>query len=323
MVWLTWRQWRNQALAALAAFVALACVLAYTGRHLVNLYHASGITACQKANGDCGPLIDAFTAHYPLLHSLGALIILIPAVLGAFWGAPLVARELEAHTSDVAWTQGVTRTRWLATKMIMIGLGAIATTAAFMLIVAAWSSPLDKVSGNRFSTGMFAQRGVAPLAYAAFAFALGVVIGAVARRVLPAMAATLLGFGGVRFAVQQWIRPHLAAPLHISAPIFGGGGPAPTISSSAWIVTARTVDAAGRTVEVRRGLLRNSCNLPEGEFSRSALRACAQRLGIHEVLTVQPAHRYWPFQLWEAGIFAVLAAALVTVAFLWVRRRIG
>jgi hypothetical protein len=322
MVWLTWRQWRAQALTALGAFIVLAAVLGYTGPHLVHLYQASGIAECQKAKGDCGPLIDAFTSHYPLAHALGSLLILLPAVLGVFWGAPLIARELEARTSDVAWTQAVSRTRWLTTKLVMVGVGAIATTAAFMLIVAAWSSPLDKVSANRFNPEVFAQRGVVPLAYSAFGFALGVLAGAVIRRVLPAMAATVVGIGAVRIAVQQWVRPHFATPLSISGPIIGRGA-GQTIASNAWVVTARVVDAAGRTIQVRKGLLRDTCHIPEGQFAGFSLRECAQRLGIHEVFTVQPANRYWSFQLWEAGLFVVLAVALLIASFVWVRRRIS
>jgi hypothetical protein len=319
MIWLTWRQFRIQAITAVAAFLALGAVLAYTGPHVVHLYHQSGIAACQASHGDCGPLIDDFTSHYRLLHSLGALIIIIPGLIGVFWGAPLLARELETSTHRVAWTQSVTRTRWLATKMILIGAVSIITAAAFTIMIAWWSGPWDKVSGNRFSTGMFGQRGVVPLAYAVFAFALGVAAGATIRRTLPAMAATLGGFAAGRFAIQQWVRPHLATPLHVNAPVFGGEA---SVSPGAWTVSARTVDAAGHSVAIHRDTIRGICHLPEGEFSRSALQSCAQRLGIHEVLTVQPAHRYWPFQAWEAAIFTALAIALTAISFWWTRRRI-
>ena len=47
----------------------------------------------------------------------------VPAVVGAFWGAPLVARELEAGTHRLAWNQAVTRTRWLTTKLAVTALG--------------------------------------------------------------------------------------------------------------------------------------------------------------------------------------------------------
>src|SRR5438309_2216071 len=37
-------------------------------------------------NGDCGRLIDDFTSHYRLLHGLSPLIVLIPGIVGVFWG---------------------------------------------------------------------------------------------------------------------------------------------------------------------------------------------------------------------------------------------
>jgi len=89
-----------------------------------------------------------------------------------------------------------------------------------------------------------------------------------------------------------------------------------------WVVSSREVNAAGKTVAIRHDTLRNLCHLPEGDFQRNAFAACGQRLGIHSILTVQPANRYWPFQAWETGTFAVLAAALIAFAFWWTLNRI-
>ena len=50
-----------------------------------------------------------------------------PALIGIFWGAPLVTRELEAGTFRLAWNQSVTRARWMAVKLGLIGLAAMAT----------------------------------------------------------------------------------------------------------------------------------------------------------------------------------------------------
>jgi hypothetical protein len=80
---------------------------------------------------------------------------------------------------------------------------------------------------------------------------------------------------------------------------------------------------ANHTVAIHRDSLRTVWHLPEGEFSRDAFRSCAQRLGLHEILTVQPANRYWPFPARETAVFAVLALGLVAVAFWWTRRRIS
>jgi hypothetical protein len=330
MIWLTWRQFRVQFFTALGAFVVLGAILAYTGPHLAHLYNTSGITTCQASHGDCGPLIDNFTSHYVWWHAFGPLLAAIPLLVGVFWGAPLLARELETGTYRVAWTQSVTRRRWLATKLVIVGAASIATTGAFTLIVTLWSAPLDKVTGSRFAPGTFGQRGIVPIAYAAFAFTLGVAAGAVFRKLLPAMTATLAVFAVVRFTIQQWVRPHYAKALQIASPLFGdrhlssavARGETTAVHANDWIVSARVVDAAGRTVAISRDTIRNLCKLPEGDFSQRALQSCAQRLRLHTVLTVQPAHRYWPFQAWEFGIFAALTIAFVALAFWWTRRRI-
>jgi hypothetical protein len=195
----------------------------------------------------------------------------------------------------------------------------VLTCAAFSVVIAWWSGPIDKVAAIRFSPNTFSQRGIVPLGYTAFAFALGVAAGVVIRRVLPAMAATLLGFAAVRFVVQQWVRPNLIAPVHVNASAFSGTG----VSPSAWIVSSRAVNASGGTVAIRRDALRNLCHLPAGGFTSRALVDCAQRLGIHRVLTVQPANRYWPFQVWETAIFAGLAALFIAFTFFWMHRRIA
>lgn len=55
---------------------------------------------------------------------------------------------------------------------------------------------------------MFAASGVAPAGCAVFASVLGVVIGALSRRILAAMALTLLIFVAVQLAWPSSVRPH-------------------------------------------------------------------------------------------------------------------
>src|SRR6266702_939637 len=131
MIWLTWRQFRAQAVTAAAALAVFAVLLAVTGPHLASLYAASGISGCYSQS--CGQLASNFlsqlrTGIYPAVYLLGiAGIVLAPAVIGIFWGAPLIARELEAGTFRLAWTQSVTRARWLAVKLALTGLAAMAS----------------------------------------------------------------------------------------------------------------------------------------------------------------------------------------------------
>jgi hypothetical protein len=205
MIWLTWRQFRAQAITAAAALAVFAILLAANEPSLSNLYDSSGLLTC---HGDaCTGLASTFLENlssgggsflipgsaYMILYFLGVLVILIaPAIIGVFWGAPLIARELEAGTFRLAWNQSVTRTRWLTVKLVLIGAAAMAVTEAFSLIQAWWAAPISKAVGlggsssifseGRFGWFVFPTHGITPLGYAAFGFALGVTAGLLARR---------------------------------------------------------------------------------------------------------------------------------------------
>jgi ABC-type transport system involved in multi-copper enzyme maturation permease subunit len=236
MIWLTWRQFRVQAWVASAALAVIAVALAVTGVHLVHLYNASGIATCQ-ANADCGSLTSSFlhqlkasTVYNVLFYAGIGILFILPAIIGVFWGAPLVTREIETGTFRLAWNQSITRTRWLAVKLGLIGLAAMATVGLLSLMVTWWTSPIDGALGlpagrngtgglNRFAPLLFGTRGITPIGYAAFAFALGVAAGVLIRRTVPAMATTLAVFVGVQVAMALWVRAHLITPLTATSPL--------------------------------------------------------------------------------------------------------
>ena len=211
MIRLTWRQFRTQATVAFGALAVIAVVLAITGPQLVHLYYTS-VVPCQ-AQGDCSLATTAFVGRDKLLQGLGLVLVVVPGIIGVFWGAPLMARELETGTYKLAWTQSVPRRRWLAVKLGLVGLSSVAVAGLLSLMVTWWSSPIDRVNADPFT--VFDQRGIVPFGYAAFAFALGVTAGMLLRRTVPAMIATLVVFAGIRLAVTNWIRPYLLAPLRI------------------------------------------------------------------------------------------------------------
>ena len=227
MMWLTWRQFRAQIIWAAAALTVLASVLAYIRPGLMHLYDTNGIATCD-VNTTCPTLVTRFLDEVSgikgLLYFLGiGLMFAMPAIIGVFWGAPLIAREIDAHTYKLAWNQSVTRTRWLTVKLAVIGLAAMATAGLLSLIVTWYSSPIDQaltlnprhgISLLRLGPVLFETRDVTPIAYAAFAFALGVAAGVLIRRTIPAMAATLVGFAVIQIAMADLIRQHLVAPVH-------------------------------------------------------------------------------------------------------------
>jgi hypothetical protein len=352
----TLREFRTQGVIALAVLVIAAVVLAITGANIAQLYNTT-VANCQSSN-DCATATSAFlSTDGQLQAALNDLMLLVPALIGIFWGAPLIARELEAGTHRLAWTQSVTRTRWLVTKIGITGICCLLVTGLLSLMVTWWFSPIDRATMNVF--GSFDQRDIAPIGYAAFAFALGVTSGALLRRTLPAMGATLVGFVAVRLAVVDWVRPNLMAPLHRTVPdsVFhtlvtglhasitpaeltaaqGGGLP-----QNAWLIAGQTINAAGHVVG-QNGLLAGGINFnPDaGGFGLTIqgagtcpditptpptnpgplIQKCVDQLHLREVMTYQPADRYWPFQGFELAIFLALALGLVGLCFWWIRRR--
>lgn len=355
MIRLTLYQFRIQAWIAIAALAAVAITFAVTRPSLSHLYSASGIAACQGPS-DCGRLAATFITHvradgaYPVLYAVGVIVMfLVPAIIGMFWGAPLVASELEDGTFRLAWTQSVTRTRWLAVRLAVTGLASMAAAGLLSLLVTWWASPLDRAGLSRFAT--FDQRDIVPIGYAAFVFALGVTVGAAIRRTLPAMAVTLVSFAAARMAVTYWVRPRMLSPLVLIRPVnvagYGSEGflPIPIASPSlqlhppdlpnAWITSIDIIDKSGGRLpaaELARfcpglGQGRPGHGLGHTQAPASAVRRlqeCGARLSAlyHEAVSYQPASRYWPLQWYELAIF--LAAALILGGLaIWRVRRIS
>jgi hypothetical protein len=342
MIWLTWRQFRTQAGVVFAAITVLAVILAVTGPNLAHDY-ATGIASC-TAHGGCSAFTDQFfNNHQTLYFGLVAVVMFVPAIIGLFWGAPLITRELEAGTHRLVWNQSITRTRWLAVKLGLIGLAAMATAGLGSLAVTWWSSPIDKAAFNRFprlSPLLFDARGIAPIGYAAFAFALGVTVGMLIRRTLPAMAAALAAFAVVQMAMPLWIRPHLIAPTRLTTTITAtnldgfliqsNGSPVHVTvavnNPGAWIISNQTINAAGHVVKgIPVSLSTGACvpaPPPQPPFSQACFTKISQ-LGYRQQVAYQPASRFWAFQWYETAIFLALALALAGFCFWWIRRRLS
>jgi hypothetical protein len=326
MTWLAWRQARAQIAAGVAAAAAVAVLAAGAGR------------------GDT-----------TLRVWLSALVVVIPGILGVFWGAPLVAGELESGTFRLAWTQDASRARWLTCRLAVWGLAGISVAGLVSWVVSWWAGPLDRAGMDQF--GSFDSRGIVPVGYAAFGFTLGVLLGALVRRTVPAMAATLVAFTTARVAFRLLARPHLVPPqakvltLDPSSTGYGSAGfwplmppaalqPAPPDIPDAWVTSIAIVDRRGNGLTA--GELARTCpgigdraaggapaaggsghvQAPQGVVT--AMHDCVARIAAtyHEVVTYQPASRYWPLQWLELAVF-VAAALVLAVACARRVRRIG
>jgi hypothetical protein len=341
---LTWLQFRTQAFAAFGALAVVAITLAVTDPNLTHLYDASGIVTC-GTQGDCPGVATAFLNKIPadqILYFLGIVVLFaVPAIIGMFWGAPLISRELETGTYRLAWTQGVTRTRWLAVKLSVTGLVAMTAAGLLSLMLTWWSSPIDTATtlktGNsisfiRIGPILFVTRGIVPVGYAAFAFVLGVAAGTLIRRTIPAIAITLAGVALATVAMPLWVRPHLIAPDHaivtltsanISPSLAQGPGTSdivmPLASSTqpgSWILATQTLDKAGHPF--------NAAAVPACQGSNSQVcQAALGKLGLRDLITYQAPSRFWPLQWDETGILFGATLMIAAACFWRLRRQIS
>jgi ABC-2 family transporter protein len=357
MIWLSWRQTRAAAAMMAAALALLAAVLALTGPGLADDY-SRGIAACTNQSGGCSGFFQRFFhGNHTSFLAVTAVALVLPALIGLFWGAPLIARELEAGTHRLVWNQSITRTRWLAAKLGLVGLAAVSAAGLGSLAVSWWAGPLDKSAAGdfpRMAPLVFDARGIVPIAYAAFACALGVTVGMLVRRTLTAMALTLVVFVVVQIAMPLLVRPHLIPPIRSTIGVSasnldglmvppGGGSPrarlqAPATGTDAgrfagaWVLSSQTIDASGRAVDTIPVSRSGPCGPPRGGPAQppagaapgAGLSACfaeINRLGYRQRVTYQPSSRFWAFQWHETGIYAALALGLAGFCFWWLRRR--
>lgn len=346
MIRLTWLQSRTQTLVAATGLGIAAALVAATGPHLVHLYDDI-VRGCAVHN-DCDVARNVFLRHDATLRGwLDALVVAVPGIVGVFWGAPLVARELESGTHRLVWAQSVSRRRWLTVKLSVVGLASIATAGLLSLAVTAWASPLDHAHMARYDT--FDMRDVVPIAYAAFAFALAVTAGLLIRRTIPAMASALVAFAATRVAVLHWVRPDLAALTHIVLPLTNAhhvgflktpAGAAlvagdPSIHDGL-IVSSRIADRGGHPVSAQtlHHVVQTACPAlmarvghpigSQGPPDPRLFGECVQRISTKLDLTVayQPGSHYWQIQWAEAAIFVVAALALAAFCLWRVRRHV-
>jgi hypothetical protein len=327
MTWLVWRLHRNQAYLAAAALAAFAVLLLVTGWQMASQYR-SALTSC-AASHTCGNLANTLTLGVPGLFLLVTLTVVVPCLVGVFWGGPLVAREFEAGTSQFAWLQSITRSRWLAVKIGWALLAAAAWGGAVSALVTWWSSPVNALNQQNFQPGQFDIQGIVPVGYALFAVALGIAAGALLRRTLPAMAITIGVFTFVRLVIGQDLRSHYMTAL---TNIYRFGYHVRQPTGSYWLISQGLVGPDGKvlsTPTLGSGARINGVPISEIPSACRALAfqaplkmvSCLATRGYRGIITYQPANRYWAFQGIETGIFVLLATALIVVTAIVVLRR--
>ncbi len=308
LAWVTWRQHRGALIGMLLVFLLAGALLIATGIPL------HGPSAWRVGHPWSRYFAVALNASV-LLHQA------IPVLAGMFLGAPLLAREAELGTSRLAWTQGVGLTRWLLAKIVPLAVLSALAAAGLARELSWWLgqfrsgyvvSPWGYPSQVSWGPALFDLH---PLPFAGWVtLGLGVFLGAVIRRTVPAMAATLACYMALGYAAMSWRTAYLA-PLRRTVPVqFSPGGGYGY--SGYW----------GSRLGPGPDILTSNLGWPNGRPISSAqvTQHSAAWLTVNHIklwVTYQPASRFSLFQAIEFGWLIVLAAILITATVVLIRRR--
>jgi ABC-type transport system involved in multi-copper enzyme maturation permease subunit len=330
MAWVTWRQHRTALIGVAAAFIAMVLGFSVAGRQLHDAY-AAAIECHPASSFTCSNLVNHFNGMYGFLAN-GLILQVVPPLIGAFVGAPVLARELESGTFRFAWTQGFGRWRWTLAKLVSLAVVVTAGAGALSILFSWYYQPYFPIAdqglsltkelpigaSSPFAPGLFDLRGVTFAAWTLGAFAIGVLASILIRRVVPAIVATLAVYTGLAFFAGGYLRQHYLAPLVTSSL---------NVPGTAWILGQQWLNKSGRPVStsllgqvLQQGApsqIAGKGGVPQSLGSWQYLA----RHGYTQLTTYQPSSRFWPFQWIEGGWLLALSVLCIAVSVWLVHRR--
>ena len=309
MMWVGWRLQRTETLIALGILALLAALLVPTGISMANAYHRDGLGSCLAVNisPTCGEKIGGFRADFQSLSDLANWFTLVPGLMGVLLAAPFTL-DLENGTYRLAWTQSITRGRWLAGKIGLPIGAALLASGVLILLFTWWRTPEANLNG-RLENGVFDTTGTVVIGYTFFALGLALALGAVWRRSAASLTIAFIGYFAARIVVDLWLRNHLVAP-HTAT---WKGAQQPSFLYNAHVLSiSATLHGHQLFSSVGNGFLGGHVAVQAPGASKAIFHA-----------TYLAASDFWPLQLTETALFTGLAALLIVFAALWTRERVA
>jgi hypothetical protein len=327
MAWVTWRQHRATLISVPAVIGAVAIFLLIFGLKMHHDY--ASIVKCplsgsvQNEPNDCSQLFSHFNStDWPLANICAILIHLVPVLIGAFAGAPLLARELETGTYRYAWTQGFGRERQAIAKLTLVGVTLAVLAGAFGELFAWFFQPfLYAEQMNGLTETVFDTQGLVFPAFTLAAFAIGAFLGMLFRRIIPAMAATLGVYLAVRLVAWGVRKYYPVAVVTSNTKIFNAFG-TPSTPGDPWILSTWVTGPGGQPAS--QALANRILNGPGPNAILSGPGpsvGASVPPGYTEWTRWIPLTHFWPMQFIEAGWLLALSVLLFAATVLLVRRR--
>ena len=321
LAWVSWRHYRSTLLATLAVLAVIGGYLVVDGERMRAAY--AGYRTCLPVNSPtCEFAWQAFRDSYGEPGFIGVILVLLPGIVGAFAGAPLLARELETGTFRFAWTQGVGRMRWAVALLVPGAVGVAAIMAGFGGLISWYNQPLVEAGiMPRLRATVFPVTGVAAAGWALVGFALGVLAGLLWRRVLPALVTAGAAWFGLAFLAASLLRLNYLSPLTTTSLELSNTD----LSIDQWWtkdgapVSAADVNSALQAIGAEFHGGTNGPVHVAGSGTADPVQYLLQH-GYQQITSYQPDARFWTFQWIEFGWLTALALLLLG-ATLWLLRR--
>jgi hypothetical protein len=327
--------WRQHRIALAGVAVLVGAVAVWVWIEGASVHHAwDAAIACHPASSAaCQDLAGTFNGTWDQMGYAAIFLQLLPALIGAFVGAPVLARELETGTFRYAWTQGFGRWRWALAKLVTLAVVLVAATGAFSVLLSwcyqpylAAGNQARGLYGNSPLVTVFSLREVTFPAWTLAVFAIGALAGMLIRRVVPAIVASLAVYAGLAIAAAGLLREHYLTPLVTGSPNVAGTA---WLLGQSWTKGGRFAFAGNPPLN----LLNQFCSFPQSpggkggasgggpSSSASPFAQCLAPHGYTMWTSYQPASRFWPFQWIEGGWLLALSALLIAATIWLVRRR--
>jgi ABC-2 family transporter len=249
LAWVTWRQHRGALIGAAAFLGAIAVYLAVTGHQIHQAHDALVAAGCPQAgtikpgsgvpvaSATCQSLTQAFLSFYGTTsgpvgasglnaQSVPFMLLAVPVLLGAFAGAPVLARELESGTFRFAWTQGAGRRRLAAARLIPLAVLLTAAAYGLSALFSWYFTPFFRFGNTGgYPMQLFGNLGVDFAAWALFSFTLAAFLGVLLRRAVAATALSLAVTTVLDVVTMMVLRQHLVTPATVTGAGPAGKGP--------------------------------------------------------------------------------------------------
>jgi hypothetical protein len=335
MIWMTWRLQRSVyivfvvAVAVLIVFAVLNGLGTQSALHLWNAAPCrGGFNFLPKYQTHCVALFQRYQTSFSLDRYIAFVGAILTAVLGLLLGVNVVAGEVDRKTARAAWTQSISRTRWLATKLVISLAMVVSLGIAIGLTYDWW---IGASGHTRVTPQVFSTAGVMPTAIGIFALALGTVVGILVRRPGWALAGALVILAVGAWVMQNEVRSTLV-PLRsvtLAEKVVTKGPASTTILEGeapkySWILFqgsellhwGNRLLTAGEATKIQDQL--GLCG--QSSASATIVPECEKKLGLRIVNLYVADNQFWTLQLREGGLYFASSLLLFGASLALLRR---